>query len=298
MHRRRRGDRGRTAGGALLIIPLEELFNDWLSGAAAGVPQLAFGLILIVIILIEPRGLAALWRCAIRPEEIMPDILKVSGLRCRFGGLKAVDDVSFRGAGRHSGPDRTERRGQDHAVQPAGRVGGAQGGRIELDGRDVTGLRPHRIAALGMTKTFQNVALFPEMTVLDNVLVGGLLRHDVPRARQLAAQCLDRVGLSAIMGKLAADLSFPEQARVELARALCTGPRVFLLDEVMAALNDAEMDALLDLIRTLRDESGISFIVVEHHMRAIMRLCNRIMVLSFGQKIAEGAPPRLRRIRP
>lgn len=90
------------------------------------------------------------------------------------------------------------------------------------------------------------------MTVLDNVLVGGLLRHDVPRARQLAAQCLDRVGLSAIMGKLAADLSFPEQARVELARALCTGPRVFLLDEVMAALNDAEMDALLDLIRTLR----------------------------------------------
>ena len=99
-------------------------------------------------------------------------------------------------------------------------------------------------------------------------------------------------------GKLAADLSFPEQARVELARALCTGPRVFLLDEVMAALNDAEMDALLDLIRTLRDESGISFIVVEHHMRAIMRLCNRIMVLSFGQKIAEARPPRLRRIRP
>ena len=101
------------------------------------------------------------------------------------------------------------------------------------------------------------------MTVLDNVLVGGLLRHDVPRARQLAAQCLDRVGLSAIMGKLAADLSFPEQARVELARALCTGPRVFLLDEVMAALNDAEMDALLDLIRTLR---GIRHFV--HRRRA------------------------------
>ena len=291
------GGVGTVAGplvGALLIIPLEELFNDWLSGAAAGVPQLAFGLILIVIILIEPRGLAALWRgCAIRPEEIMPDILKVSACGAGLAGSRPSTTCPFRGAGRHSGPDRTERRGQDHAVQPAGRVGGAQGGRIELDGRDVTGLRPHRIAALGMTKTFQNVALFPEMTVLDNVLVGGLLRHDVPRARQLAAQCLDRVGLSAIMGKLAADLSFPEQARVELARALCTGPRVFLLDEVMAALNDAEMDALLDLIRTLRDESGISFIVVEHHMRAIMRLCNRIMVLSFGQKIAEGAPAEI-----
>lgn len=224
----------------------------------------------------------------------MPDILKVSGLRCRFGGLKAVDDVSFSVArGDILGLIGPNGAGKTTLFNLLVGLAAAQGGRIELDGRDVTGLRPHRIAALGMTKTFQNVALFPEMTVLDNVLVGGLLRHDVPRARQLAAQCLDRVGLSAIMGKLAADLSFPEQARVELARALCTGPRVFLLDEVMAALNDAEMDALLDLIRTLRDESGISFIVVEHHMRAIMRLCNRIMVLSFGQKIAEGAPAEI-----
>ena len=112
----------------------------------------------------------------------------------------------------------------------------------------------------------------------------------MPRARQVARDNLDRVGLSAIAAKPAGELSFPEQARVELARALCTDPKVFLLDEVMAALNESEMDALLDLIRALRDESGITFIVVEHHMRAIMRLCNRILVLSFGQKIAEGSP--------
>jgi len=221
----------------------------------------------------------------------MPDILKVSNIQRRFGGLKAVDDVSFRVAkGDILGLIGPNGAGKTTLFNLLVGLYRSQGGRIELEGRDVSGLRPHQIAALGMTKTFQNVALFPEMTVLDNVLVGGLLRHDVPRARKLARDSLDRVGLSAIAPKPAGELSFPEQARVELARALCTDPKVFLLDEVMAALNESEMDALLDLIRTLRDESGITFIVVEHHMRAIMRLCNRILVLSFGQKIAEGSP--------
>lgn len=224
----------------------------------------------------------------------MPDILKVSNIQRRFGGLKAVDDVSFRVAqGDILGLIGPNGAGKTTLFNLLVGLYASQGGRIELEGRDVTGLRPHQIAALGMTKTFQNVALFPEMTVLDNVLVGGLLRHDVPHARKLARDNLDRVGLSSIAAKPAGELSFPEQARVELARALCTDPKVFLLDEVMAALNDAEMDALLDLIRTLRDESGITFIVVEHHMRAIMRLCNRILVLSFGQKIAEGSPAEI-----
>ena len=221
----------------------------------------------------------------------MPDILKVSNIQRRFGGLKAVDDVSFSVArGDILGLIGPNGAGKTTLFNLLVGLYPSQGGRIELDGEDMTRLRPHQIAARGMTKTFQNVALFPEMTVLDNVLVGGLLRHGVARARQVARDNLDRVGLSAIAAKPAGELSFPEQARVELARALCTDPKVFLLDEVMAALNESEMDALLDLIRALRDESGITFIVVEHHMRAIMRLCNRILVLSFGQKIAEGAP--------
>ncbi|AYD65882.1 ABC transporter ATP-binding protein [Achromobacter spanius] len=224
----------------------------------------------------------------------MPDILKVSNVQRRFGGLKAVDDVSFSVArGDILGLIGPNGAGKTTLFNLLVGLYASQGGRIELDGVDVSGLRPHQIAARGMTKTFQNVALFPEMTVLDNVLVGGLLRHDVPRARQVARDNLDRVGLSAIAAKPAGELSFPEQARVELARALCTDPKVFLLDEVMAALNESEMDALLDLIRTLRDEAGITFIVVEHHMRAIMRLCNRILVLSFGQKIAEGSPAEI-----
>ncbi|WP_241121118.1 ABC transporter ATP-binding protein [Achromobacter xylosoxidans] len=221
----------------------------------------------------------------------MPDILKVSNIQRRFGGLKAVDDVSFSVArGDILGLIGPNGAGKTTLFNLLVGLYASQGGRIELDGEDITRLRPHQIAARGMTKTFQNVALFPEMTVLDNVLVGGLLRHDVARARRVARDNLDRVGLSAIAAKPAGELSFPEQARVELARALCTDPKVFLLDEVMAALNESEMDALLDLIRALRDESGITFIVVEHHMRTIMRLCNRILVLSFGQKIAEGAP--------
>ncbi|WP_202730673.1 ABC transporter ATP-binding protein [Achromobacter xylosoxidans] len=221
----------------------------------------------------------------------MPDILKVSNIQRRFGGLKAVDDVSFSVArGDILGLIGPNGAGKTTLFNLLVGLYASQGGRIELDGEDITRLRPHQIAARGMTKTFQNVALFPEMTVLDNVPVGGLLRHDVARARRVARDNLDRVGLSAIAAKPAGELSFPEQARVELARALCTDPKVFLLDEVMAALNESEMDALLDLIRALRDESGITFIVVEHHMRAIMRLCNRILVLSFGQKIAEGAP--------
>lgn len=224
----------------------------------------------------------------------MPDILKVSNIQRRFGGLKAVDNVSFTVArGDILGLIGPNGAGKTTLFNLLVGLYPSQGGRIELEGQDISGLRPHQIAARGMTKTFQNVALFPEMTVLDNVLVGGLLRHGVARARQVARDSLDRVGLSAIAAKPAGELSFPEQARVELARALCTDPKVFLLDEVMAALNEAEMDALLDLIRALRDQSGITFIVVEHHMRAIMRLCNRILVLSFGQKIAEGGPAEI-----
>jgi branched-chain amino acid transport system ATP-binding protein len=146
-----------------------------------------------------------------------------------------------------------------------------------------------------MVKTFQNVALFPEMSVLENVLTGALQRVSLDEAKHLAAENLGKVGMLHIADKKAADLTFPEKALVEMARALCTGPKIVLLDEVMAALNDAEMDQILALIRKLRDQDGLTFIVIEHHMRAIMNLCERILVLSFGQKIAEGTPAEISR---
>ena len=220
----------------------------------------------------------------------MTPILAVHDVSKRFGGLQALSEVSFdvppqqilgligpNGAGKTTlfntliGLHRPDR------------------GSIRLNGQEIAGLKPHRVAALGLTKTFQNVALFMEMSVLDNVLTGALLRHPVDKAHDLAHRMLDRVGLSGIAGKLARDLSFPERARVELARALCTEPKVILLDEVMAALTPVEMDEVLALIRSLRAD-GLTIIVVEHHMRAIMSVCDRIIVLNFGRLIADGAP--------
>jgi branched-chain amino acid transport system ATP-binding protein len=165
---------------------------------------------------------------------------------------------------------------------------------VILEGRDLSGLKPHKVAALGMTKTFQNVALFAESSVLDNVLTAGLLRHSVEAARREALACLDRVGLRDVAHKLAGNLSFPERARVELARALCTAPKILLLDEVMAALNRAEMAEIMKLIRILRDD-GVTLLVVEHHMRAIMNICDRILVLNFGRLLADGAPEQVAR---
>lgn len=221
----------------------------------------------------------------------MPELLKVENATRRFGGLTAVNKVSF-------GVDQGDIIG---LIGPNGAgkttlfnlmmgLTAPDSGSVTLEGQAITGKKPHIVARHGMTKTFQNVALFPEMTVLDNVLVGGLLRLSIPQARALAEKTLDRVGLANIAGKMAGGLSFPERARVELARALCTGPKIPLLDEVMAALNDSEMDAVLALIKSLRDNEGLTFIVIEHHMRAIMTQCNRIIVLNFGQKIAEGSP--------
>ena len=223
-------------------------------------------------------------------------ILRIQGLTRRFGGLTAVNNLDF-------------------VVQPGELIGliGPNGagkttlfnllmglikpssGEFHLDGQRITGKKPHVIAQKGMVKTFQNVALFPEMTVLDNVLTGGLLRLSLKDAREFALVNLDKVGMAHISDKRAADLTFPEKALVEMARALCTKPRVVLLDEVMAALNHSEMDHILELIRKLRSQEGLTFIVIEHHMRAIMNLCERILVLSFGQKIAEGTPQEISR---
>jgi branched-chain amino acid transport system ATP-binding protein len=220
-------------------------------------------------------------------------ILTVGGVAKRFGGLQALSDVSFDvppnqilGLIGPNGAGKTTLFNVLVGLRPPDR------GSIRLNGQEIAGLKPHRIAAAGLTKTFQNVALFMEMSVLDNVLTGGLLRHSVEEAHDLACRMLERVGLAGIAEKRAGDLSFPERARVELARALCTEPKVILLDEVMAALTPVEMDEVLALIRSLRAD-GLTIIVVEHHMRAIMSVCDRIIVLNFGRLIADGTPAEI-----
>lgn len=220
-------------------------------------------------------------------------ILDVRGVSKRFGGLQALSDVTFSvPKGQIIGLIGPNGAGKTTFFSTLVGLIRADKGSILLDGKSLAGLKPHKVAALGMTKTFQNVALFGESSVLDNVLTAGLLRHDVDQAREEALKCLDRVGLKPIAHKQAGVLSFPERARVELARALCTGPKVLLLDEVMAALNPVEMQEIMDLIRSLRDD-GITLLVVEHHMRAIMTICDRILVLNFGRLLADGSPEQV-----
>jgi branched-chain amino acid transport system ATP-binding protein len=222
-------------------------------------------------------------------------ILEVAGVAKRFGGLQALSDISFSvPQGQILGLIGPNGAGKTTLFSTLVGLHRATAGSIRLQGREIAGLKPHAIAALGMTKTFQNVALFMDTSVLDNVMIGGLLRLDVAAATDLARRMLARVGLESIAGKLARDLSFPERARVELARALCTGPKLLLMDEVMAALNGVEMAAVMDLVRSLRDD-GLTLIVVEHHMKAIMALCDRILVLNFGGLIADDAPARIAR---
>jgi len=222
-------------------------------------------------------------------------ILDVKNLSRRFGGLQALSEVTFSVAkGEIVGLIGPNGAGKTTLFSTLVGLIRPDSGSVSLDGKNLAGLKPHKVASVGMTKTFQNVALFAESTVLDNVLTAGLLHHDVNAARGEALRCLDRVGLKGAAQKQAGDLSFPERARVELARALCTAPRVLLLDEVMAALNPAEMSEIMRLIRVLRDD-GVTLLVVEHHMRAIMNICDRILVLNFGSLLADGAPEQVAR---
>jgi branched-chain amino acid transport system ATP-binding protein len=222
-------------------------------------------------------------------------ILDVRAVSRRFGGLQALNDVTFSvRLGEIVGVIGPNGAGKTTLFSTLMGLIRPDSGSVMLEHKPLAGLKPHEVAALGMTKTFQNVALFAESSVLDNVLTAGLLRHGVEAARGEALKCLERVGLRDVAHKLASDLSFPERARVELARALCTAPKVLLLDEVMAALNHAEMAEIMRLMRSLRDD-GVTLMVVEHHMRAIMNVCDRILVLNFGRLLADGTPSQVAR---
>jgi branched-chain amino acid transport system ATP-binding protein len=223
-------------------------------------------------------------------------VLHAQNLTVRFGGLVAVNDVSFSVAPREIigliGPNGA---GKTTLFSMLVGLQKPTAGAIHFDGERIDGRKPHVIARQGMTKTFQNTALFPEMTLLDNVTTAGLLRHPLREARALATDCLDRVGLKRFADVDVDDLTFPQRALGEVARSLATQPRVLLLDEVMAALTPLEMDIVIQTLRDLRDRDGLTLVVVEHHMRAIMRLSERLLVLNFGKLIADGTPSEVSR---
>jgi branched-chain amino acid transport system ATP-binding protein len=169
----------------------------------------------------------------------------------------------------------------------------ADSGSVTAFGREIAGLRPHDVCALGLARTFQVAKPFGGMTVLANVMTGAFLRDKSPDAARIKArEAIDFVGLSARESTAARDLTTIDQRRLEMARALATGPKLLLLDEVMAGLNPAEIDQAVALVGKL-SKRGLTIVIVEHVMRAIMAVAKHIVVLDHGQKIAEGSPKEI-----
>ncbi|MBN9460143.1 MAG: ABC transporter ATP-binding protein [Burkholderiales bacterium] len=224
----------------------------------------------------------------------MDDILQVSGLTRRFHGLVAVDGVSFHlGRGEILGLIGPNGAGKTTLVSMVNGTLEPSAGDIVFEGRSVRNLPAYRRAHLGIGRTFQIMKPFPGLSVLENVSVGALFgagggeRH-LERAREQARECLDFVGLGQRIAQRADELGGPDRKRLELAKALAMKPRLLLLDEVMAGLNSVEIEEVIEVIRKLRGQ-GISILVIEHVMKAIKSLSDRVLVLHHGVKIAEGA---------
>jgi branched-chain amino acid transport system ATP-binding protein len=218
-------------------------------------------------------------------------LLEARGLAKRFGGLQAVARLDLSVArGEILGLIGPNGAGKTTVFNLLSGFLAPDAGDIRLDGRSIVGLAPHAICGLGLARTFQIVRPFPRMTVLENVRVGALARHPhAPDALARAREVLGRVGLAARERVAASALTLAERKRLELARALATEPSLLLLDEVMAGLNPTEIETIIGLIRGIH-RSGVSILLIEHNMRAVMTLSQRIVVLSFGERIAEGTP--------
>jgi branched-chain amino acid transport system ATP-binding protein len=224
----------------------------------------------------------------------MADALVIRGLSKRFGGLRAVQDVSFTVKENETvaliGPNGAGKTTSFHLITGFHRP---DSGSVSAFGREITGLKPHDICAHGLARTFQVAKPFGAMTVLDNVMTGAFLRdRHVAVAREKARETIEFVGLAAREQTAAKDLTTIDQRRLEMARALATQPRILLLDEVMAGLNPSEIDAAVGLIGKLSSR-GLTIVIVEHVMRAIMAVARHIVVLDHGQKIAEGTPKEI-----
>ena len=221
-------------------------------------------------------------------------ILEGKGVTKYFGGLAAVSNVDFNvQQGEALGLIGPNGAGKTTLFNLISAALTPRSGTIRFKGEDITGLSPHKICRMGVARTFQLVKVFADMPVLNNVILGsyfgispGMSSKDAVRE---ATELLEFVGLSAVKETPARDLTLANQKRLEVARALATKPELLLLDELMAGLNPTEITQAMDLVSRIRGK-GITIIMIEHVMKAIMKVCERIMVLHHGQKIAEDTP--------
>ena len=225
----------------------------------------------------------------------MTALLEVANVSKNFSGLRAVADVSFavpeRAIFAVIGPNGA---GKTTLFNMIAGVFPPNGGSIAFAGERIDGEPPNEICRRGIGRTFQLVRPFPALSVEDNVVVGALhRRHDVASARAHAREVLGRLDLYDKRAQPAASLTLPDRKRLEVARALATDPRLLLLDEVMAGLRPTETDRMVDILVRINKESGLTILLIEHVMRAVMSLASRVLVLHHGAAIAEGTPEQV-----
>ena len=221
--------------------------------------------------------------------------LQVSHISKSFRGLRAVNDASFEvPSGSINGLIGPNGAGKTTIFNVIAGVYAPDSGEILFEGKRIDGLRPHQICAAGIGRTFQLVKPFAGLTVLDNVIVGALQRSkNVSEARTLAASILRKLGLDAKAQLPASSLTLPDRKRLEVARALATRPRLLLLDEVMAGLRPTETDQMVEVFREINRSEGLTILLIEHVMRAVMALAKHIGVLHHGEVIARGTPEQV-----
>jgi branched-chain amino acid transport system ATP-binding protein len=225
-------------------------------------------------------------------------LLAVENVTRRFGGITALSDVSLAlQPGDISGLIGPNGAGKTTLFNLIMRLYRPDEGRIVFDGKDLTRTLPHRIVRLGIARTFQNVVLFHNMTVLENLLVGAHTRlrpFSERRGRRQAFEMVEYLELGGVAGRLPGGLPFGTLKRVELARALIARPRLLLLDEPAGGLNHEEVTELGGVIRKLRGDFDLTVLLVEHHMNLVMSVCDHVHVLNFGRMIASGPPAEVR----
>jgi branched-chain amino acid transport system ATP-binding protein len=247
---------------------------------------------------------------AVAPLDGNEPVLELDQLTVRFGGVDAIQQLDLIvHRGEIFGLIGPNGAGKTSTFNIITGVYQPTSGVVSFNGRRIAGLKPHRITHLGVARTFQNIRLFPEMSALENVMVGCDARHrtgipgaalGLPRhrreerdGRDQALELLQFVGIARSEQEAARNLSYGDQRRLEIARALGTGPELLLLDEPAAGMNPAEKQGLAGLVRKIRD-TGVTVLLIEHDMSVVMNLCDRIAVLDFGRKIAEGLPAEVR----
>jgi branched-chain amino acid transport system permease protein len=305
--------------GSIILIPLAEVLHAELGDKIPGIQGVVFGAAIVAVIMLAPEGLVPKWRdararragtAAARPplEEVAVAapaakraignevVLRVANVSRSFGGLKAVQDVSFEvRRGEVLGIIGPNGAGKTTLFNLLNGFIRADAGAVEFEGKSLLGLKPNEVCRLGVGRTFQVMRPFPRMTVLDNVVVGAFAAEpDDAKAYAAAREALARVGLSAQADTTAGGLTTVELRLMELARAIASRPKLLLADETLAGLGSQEIGRVLATLNALAD-GGLTIVIIEHTMQAMVRLADRFVVLDHGAVLDTGAPAAVTR---